>query len=344
MADIQQKYFLDYSGLQTLWSKIKNTFANKSEVGTINTNIEALQGNIDNIEAIVLSYAPKIANKYSTAVTIAKLETTAAGTIIIVGQNETINDITYNEGFYIVDTDKSIHYIGTASGTTNNEEILLLRNRISALENQIIKAAKITDSTGKLLGAFTIENNDLIIIYDDEVIADSDSINALTHKAVAAKFKDIENKLTSIPKFKIEVVNELPTNNISFSTIYLVKNNSIESNNLYTEYLYVQDTGKKSHWEILGEQSIALDNYVTKEFLTNTINSALSNYAKTTDVVSLINTIKSEILNTIAENYVTKEYLNSNNILTEEDIIKGIVEGTIGDEIKIPLEQIENLI
>ena len=61
-----------------------------------------------------------------------------------------------------------------------------------------------------------------------------------------------------IPKFAIEVVNALPTQDISETTIYLVRNTS-QQDDLYTEYIYVNNT-----WEILGAQSIDLSNYYTK--------------------------------------------------------------------------------
>lgn len=68
------------------------------------------------------------------------------------------------------------------------------------------------------------------------------------------------NELVSkIPKFAIEVVDTLPTDNISNTTVYLVKS-SAEVSNLYTEYIYVN-----GNWEELGEQTVDLSNYYTKQ-------------------------------------------------------------------------------
>lgn len=144
--------------------------------------------------------------------------------------------------------------------------------------------------------------------------------------------------LSSVPKFKIEVVDALPVDSISFSTIYLVKENSEITNNIYTEYLYIQDSVKGNHWEALGSQALALDNYVTKEFLTTTINTAIADYAKKSDVDTIVNAAKTEILNTIAATYATKD-----EIMTEDNIIESISNGRIGNEIKITIEQIESL-
>ena len=67
---------------------------------------------------------------------------------------------------------------------------------------------------------------------------------------------EIDNKISLIPKFSIKVVTALPTENISDTTVYLVKDYTITSN-LYTEYIYVEGT-----WEILGVQNIDLSNYL----------------------------------------------------------------------------------
>lgn len=60
--------------------------------------------------------------------------------------------------------------------------------------------------------------------------------------------------------FKFEIVNALPENNISDSTIYLVLTGEQEDN-IYTEYVYINN-----HWEKFGTQKIDLTNYVTLEF------------------------------------------------------------------------------
>lgn len=67
------------------------------------------------------------------------------------------------------------------------------------------------------------------------------------------------NELVSaIPKFAIAVVEALPTADISDTTVYLVKSGE-ETQNLYTEYIYVND-----EWEELGKQTVDLTDYYTK--------------------------------------------------------------------------------
>jgi hypothetical protein len=62
---------------------------------------------------------------------------------------------------------------------------------------------------------------------------------------------EVNNLVSSIPSFDVEVVDNLPTENINEGIIYLVRKGE-ESPNLFDEYIYVNDK-----WELLGTQSIA---------------------------------------------------------------------------------------
>ena len=81
---------------------------------------------------------------------------------------------------------------------------------------------------------------------------------------------EIDGLVSAIPKFAIKVVNELPSQNISETTVYLLTSQTQESGNLYTEYLYV---GNK--WELLGSQTVDLSDYYTKSQV-DTLLSGLS--------------------------------------------------------------------
>ena len=83
---------------------------------------------------------------------------------------------------------------------------------------------------------------------------------------------EIDNKLSTIPKFSIQVVSSLPTSNISSTAVYLLKSGS-ESQNIYTEYIYVNNA-----WEYLGKQSVDLTGYALKTDVPTKL-SALTNDA-----------------------------------------------------------------
>ena len=78
---------------------------------------------------------------------------------------------------------------------------------------------------------------------------------------------EVNALVSAIPKFKIEVVQTLPTTNISATTVYLVPDTNVSSTNLYTEYIYVNNA-----WESLGTQTVDLSGCVT----TADLNAALA--------------------------------------------------------------------
>ena len=123
----------------------------------------------------------------------------------------------------------------------------------------------------------------------------SDTTAALALKADKATTytkDDVDQLISTIPKFAIEVVQTLPTENISYTTLYLVPDTSSSTGQLYTEWIYVK--GTPDHWERLGIQRIDLSNYYTKteiDTTVTTINSSISGVA--TRVTSLETTTTS---------------------------------------------------
>ena len=105
----------------------------------------------------------------------------------------------------------------------------------------------------------------------------------------------VDNLVSTIPKFSVEVVTSLPTENISTTTVYLVSSGS-EEQNLYSEYIYVQDKENPElfKWEKLGEQRIDLSNYTTKEELAQAIAESLIDYYTSEQVDDLIENAKTK--------------------------------------------------
>lgn len=82
--------------------------------------------------------------------------------------------------------------------------------------------------------------------------------------------QEVDNKVSEIPKFAIKVVNQLPTQDISTTTVYLLKNLD-EPQNMYTEYIYVDD-----EWDELGAQTVDLSDYDTSEEVDQKIENAIN--------------------------------------------------------------------
>ena len=134
---------------------------------------------------------------------------------------------------------------------------------------------------------------------------------------------EVDNLISTIPKFKIEVVQSLPTTDISNSTIYLLKS-STTSGNLYTEYIYIN-----SNWEELGTQEVNLSGYATTTWTTNQINNAKQ---ELTDIIDSNNSDLTDIINgkadenhthgsdeiTVLANYAK---YSSNSPLTTDDTL-----------------------
>lgn len=74
--------------------------------------------------------------------------------------------------------------------------------------------------------------------------------------------------ISTIPRFSIQVVQTLPSEDISTTTVYLVPSTDPDTNNLYTEYIYVNNT-----WESLGTTSVDLSSYYTKSETNTLVNS-----------------------------------------------------------------------
>ena len=96
-----------------------------------------------------------------------------------------------------------------------------------------------------------------------------------------------KEELSTIPKFSTLVVSDLPIENISETTVYLVPSGLDTEEYLYKEYIYVN-----SRWEMLGAQTsnINLENYYTK----NEIDSRFLNIENS---LGITETILDETLN-----------------------------------------------
>lgn len=115
--------------------------------------------------------------------------------------------------------------------------------------------------------------------------------------------------VSAIPKFAIKVVTELPTEDISTSTIYLKAHEHGEGDG-YDEYIYVE-----AAWEKIGNTDVDLSDYLKSAdastlYVTET--DAATKYATKTEV--------SEVTKNLTDNYVTNETLEGKGYLTSTDL------------------------
>lgn len=83
---------------------------------------------------------------------------------------------------------------------------------------------------------------------------------------------EVDNMISTIPKFSIKVVDELPTEDISPTTIYLLR---VNGDDHFQEWVYID-----GEWDKLGDGNIDLSDYATYEY----VDGKLANKA---DIASL---------------------------------------------------------
>lgn len=80
--------------------------------------------------------------------------------------------------------------------------------------------------------------------------------------------QEVNNLISAITTMDVRVVQTLPTEDISTTTIYLVPKTTAGTNDAYDEYIYVSN-----NWEHIGSTEVDLTDYATKTYVNNLFNS-----------------------------------------------------------------------
>lgn len=108
---------------------------------------------------------------------------------------------------------------------------------------------------------------------------------------------EINALISAISTLNIEVVNSLPTQNISTTTIYLIPSQDPQTANVKDEYINLDGTSQG--WELIGTTDIDLTDYVTSTQLSTILNdyvtssglsTILANYATSNDLTTGLST------------------------------------------------------
>lgn len=166
-----------------------------------------------------------------------------------------------------------------------DDEFLLLHPETNAgnviVDVDGIEAKDAGAAFGELKGAIDNKANTTDIPDVSQFItrAVSDLINYYAKSAIDDKITDLEGKISAIPKFSVSVVSARPTEDISETTIYLVKTGN-DSENLYTEYIFVSGA-----WETLGTQALNLTGYATETWVNTRVASFVTE-ARVNELIS----------------------------------------------------------
>lgn len=102
----------------------------------------------------------------------------------------------------------------------------------------------------------------------------TNTVNNLTNyykKTETYTQAEVDALISAVVTIDIEVVQALPTTDISTTTIYLLPKTTAGTDDVYDEY--INTTGTSAGWELIGSTQVDLSNYYTKSE-TNTLLAA----------------------------------------------------------------------
>ena len=164
----------------------------------------------------------------------------------IFGNNVELTDTTYT---FTNGTDGSFSVISDATGATS-QTVRVLPTTAVADKGKVlmVNASGAPVYTEQAWIENTVDN---LTNYYRKYVSGTTEKNASTYSA-----EEIDSMVSTIPRFAIEVVQALPTQDISDTTIYLVSNSG-SGTNVYDEYIHVNN-----NWELIGTTEVDLTNYV----------------------------------------------------------------------------------
>lgn len=137
------------------------------------------------------------------------------------------------------------------------------------LMNSIVRERELADKLGSKQNTITGGNG--IDVTSDVVSVDllnGESVlgfsNGKLKSDLSAYYTKAEIDQMISADLKFEVVQQLPTEDIDTHTIYLVPKATSQTNNVYDEYMYINNA-----WELIGSTEVDLSNYYTKSEVYN---------------------------------------------------------------------------
>lgn len=139
--------------------------------------------------------------------------------------------------------------------------------------------------------------NDVITAASDNATdiqrLDTDKANQSDLSALTSRVSQNETDIIALQTavsgaLKREIVQTLPTEDISTTTIYMIRNSQSSGTNIYDEYMYIN-----SQWELIGTSATDFSNYYTKNETDNLLsgkvdNSTLGSYYTKTESDNLL--------------------------------------------------------
>ena len=144
--------------------------------------------------------------------------------------------------------------IGGGGGGTSNYNALTNKPKINNVE---LNGNKTSSDLGiQPAGNYALESE--IPDVSNFITNTVDDLVNYYKKSETFTKQEVNNLISAISTMSLEVVQTLPTEDISTTTIYLVPKVTSEQNDAYDEYIYVSNA-----WEHIGSTEVDLTNYVT---------------------------------------------------------------------------------
>lgn len=243
-------------------------------------------------------------------------EVGSADSAYYIGQLIIVKDTAVGVGLYQINAGKTLTKFGQASSADELAgKVSALETRCDVIEGKLILATADKDGLmskedfAKLTGIAAGAQANVIEGVAAKITAEGGFVDlGVVEKKVQLDLSAFATKadVSAIPKFAIEVVTELPTENISNTTVYLVKH-AHGDKDIYDEWIYVNNA-----WEKIGNTDVDLTSYLksadaAETYLTKT--DAGTTYATKTEVT--------EVTTNLTDNYVTNTALEDKGYITD---------------------------
>lgn len=263
--------FLNKTGLQYYHNRIKNEFASQDDfdeladtvqelvveggepnvIDTVKVNNVALVPDQDKAVNIDLSGYAETSDLPEYYVEINTDTTTGTLSITDSSSDQNITTLTPNaNGLQFHNEYEEVQLASTDYVDENGGRIQKIK--VNGVEQTISQQDKSVD--------ITVPTKVSDLTNDSNFI--DNTVNNLTNyytKSETYTQAEVDALVAGVASLNIEVVQTLPTQDISKTTIYLVPKSTVGTNNTYDEY--INTTGTSAGWEKIGDTEIDLSNY-----------------------------------------------------------------------------------
>ena len=232
--------YLNYTGLSYYHSRLENEFASADDLDTLSDRVEEIiaEGGEPNVIETVKVNNTALVPDANKAVNV-DLTSYALSADVPTATSDLTNDGDGESPFATED------YVDENGGKIQKIKVNNVEQTIDTSDKSvnITVPTKVSDLTNDS-GFVTSTANNLTNYYLKSETYTQSEVDAL---------------LAAMTTLNIEVVQTLPTSNISQTTIYLVPKSTAQTNNTYDEY--INTTGTTAGWELIGSTEIDLSNY-----------------------------------------------------------------------------------